>query len=99
MIKMLGRGLGIIMPPVCASMMYLVPLYHEATPSLCSQLVGVEMARRAACPGSLRVPVGVKMASGTRGVHTGKPDTVGMRVAWDGDDGRDVGRQTSSLAP
>jgi hypothetical protein len=30
--RMLGRGLGIIMPPVCASMMYLVPVYHEATP-------------------------------------------------------------------
>jgi hypothetical protein len=32
MIRMLGRGLGIIMPPVCVSMMYLVPLYHEAAP-------------------------------------------------------------------
>jgi hypothetical protein len=99
MIRMLGRGLGIIMAPVCASMMYLVPLYHKATPSLCPQLVGVEMARRAAHPGSLRVAAGVKMASGVRGVHNGKLAIVVMRVAWDGDDGGDVGRQTLSLAP
>jgi hypothetical protein len=57
------------------------------------------MARRAARPGSLCVAAGVKMASGVCGVHTGKPDTVVMRVAWDGDDGGDVGQQTSSLVP
>jgi hypothetical protein len=30
------------------------------------------------------------MASGIRAVHTGKPDTVVMRVAWDGDDGAEM---------
>jgi hypothetical protein len=32
-------------------------------------------------------PAGVKMASGVRGVHTGKLGTIVMRVAWDSDDG------------
>jgi hypothetical protein len=30
------------------------------------------------------------MASRIRGVHTDKPDTIVIRVAWDGDDGAEM---------
>jgi hypothetical protein len=95
MMRMLGRGLDIIMPPPCASVMYLVPLSHEATPHYAPSLW--EWRRHAGLhAGSLRVTArvfgaaGVKMASGVRGVYTDKPDTVVMHVAWDGDDGAEM---------
>jgi hypothetical protein len=95
MMRMLGRGLGIIMPPACALMMYLVPLSHEAGPHYAPSLC--EWRRHAGLyAGSLRVAARafgvarVKMALGVRGVHTGKPDTIVMRVAWDGDDGAEM---------